>query len=156
VKTYICKSDTEGEGLHEGTITELVIPIAKLPAYYVEGKKPQQYGPAAFAFLDMADPIGTYPTCRVCPYTPGDRIAVKERWRVAGTHNSGFDIQFADGRYRKIENDYEPSYKPAGEWCCASKLAKRWCDTHLLCGSVACREQDGRWVWIVGVKREGD
>lgn len=57
--------------------------IKGIPLYYDLGKNPQSYGPGEFAFLDMADPIGTYPTYAKCPYGgPGDLLWVKETFGV--------------------------------------------------------------------------
>lgn len=82
-KTYRAQSDTEATGMYDGRVTLLVIPI-DLPPQYIAGKKPQSYGPADAAFFDPADPVGTYPTLRTCPYAPGDEIAVKARWNPNG------------------------------------------------------------------------
>ena len=59
------------------TVTRRVINI---PAYYQLAKKPQSYGPDDYAFLDMADPIGTYPTLVKPRYHAGDLLWVKETY----------------------------------------------------------------------------
>lgn len=59
------------------TVTRRVINI---PAYYHLAKKPQSYGPDDYAFLDMADPIGTYPTLVKPRYHAGDLLWVKETY----------------------------------------------------------------------------
>ena len=56
--------------------------IRGLSSEWTLGITPQQYRPGSFAFFDMADPVGTYPTCFRCPYQPGDELWVRETWRI--------------------------------------------------------------------------
>lgn len=69
------------------TQTRRLIP-GILPAYLL-AKKPESYGPYEFAFVDMADPVGTYPIYAKARYQVGDELWVKEthaRW--SNDHNS--------------------------------------------------------------------
>ncbi len=149
MKTYTPKSAAEGEGLHKGTITEIVIPIADLPTYYVQGRKPEQYGPAAFAFLDMADPIGTYPTCKVSPYAPGDRIRVKERCAPC------FCKSIVCTGYI-YPNELGWKTRVAGNPYLAESMPLKAVRTRLFCEAVAVRQIDGQWYFVVQVKRKGE
>lgn len=159
MKTYVTHSGTQAQGLRDGTISLLVIPILKLPAHYVKGKKPQQYGPAAFAFLDMADPIGTYPTCCVCPYAPGDEIGVKEVWGIArndhghrclcyradGDDHAELQMMLlwdqAHGRWTQKPTRF-PNWTP-DRWRSASKMPDYAIRTRVVCQSVEGRQLQG-------------
>lgn len=56
--------------------------INKNPNHWTLGKSPQSYESSDFAFLDMADPIGTYPTLATCPYGKvGDLLCCKEDYK---------------------------------------------------------------------------
>jgi hypothetical protein len=164
MKTFVAPTDEIAAALHRGELSEIEIAMPKPPlgcVYLMNGA-----GDKACCYAPERD-LGNFtgpcwvpptPTSKdhllPCPYAPGDTIAVKERWRVASLHGSGWDIQYhSDLRYRWIQ-DYEPSYKPAGEWCCASKMATRWSDTRLLVLANDCREREGEWRWIVTVRKE--
>jgi len=57
--------------------------VIKIPAGWSLGKRPDSYGVADFAFLDMADPTGTYPTLVTCPYgATGSTLWVRETWGI--------------------------------------------------------------------------
>ena len=71
--------------------------INENPNRWVLGKSPESYTSGDVAFLDMADPIGTYPTFAACPYgVVGDRLWVRESY-----HIDTFDVleQLAYGKY---------------------------------------------------------
>jgi len=75
--------------------------IKNIPACYVKGRKPQSYGPDDYAFLDMADPVGTYPTLAMPRYQPGDLLWVKESYREAACNKGFICIQYkADEQIR--------------------------------------------------------
>lgn len=62
-------------------------------------QRPEQWGEqdADWAFIDMANPIGTYPTCVRCPFgVPGDRLWVRESWHQDREHNRVFYRADAD------------------------------------------------------------
>lgn len=52
--------------------------LVRVPNYYVLAKTPQWCGPYDQAFLDRANPIGTYPTVAIPRYVPGDVLWVRE------------------------------------------------------------------------------
>ncbi len=56
--------------------------IRGITPHYVLAKKPDSYGPEDYAFVDMADPIGTYPTLIQSPYHVGDLLWARETWGV--------------------------------------------------------------------------
>ena len=56
--------------------------INRIPPHYVMGKKPQSYNPNDYAFLDQADPIGTYPTLAEPRFQVGDRAYVAEGYQI--------------------------------------------------------------------------
>ena len=69
------------------TVTRRV--IKEIPADYRMAKKPQSYGPDDYCFVDLGDPIGTYPTLLEAKYKKGDILWVKESWKFIGIHNDG-------------------------------------------------------------------
>ena len=64
--------------------------IKKIPSFYDLAAKLKSYGEEDYAFLDMADPIGTYPTLATCPYGKvGDTLWVREAWWDLGFYSKG-------------------------------------------------------------------
>ena len=66
------------------------------PCAWTSGMRPQQYASHQFAFLDMADPIGTYPTFIEAPYAVGDYLWTRETWAVHKNMDSWRPCMAAD------------------------------------------------------------
>lgn len=89
----------------EGRKTQTRRIIKGLPSYWSLGKRPlhPSWTEGDFAFYDMADPTGTYPTPFTCPFgRPGDLLWVREAWRPR-VHPELWDVveYRADGVVRK-------------------------------------------------------
>ena len=166
-KTYLARSDTDAQGLHDGTVMEIVIRI-----------KPQPVLPPGFT-LQVPGPLSTraIPVCWDCaaagvpnetpypqlwpieqaiptPYQPGDRIAVKEWWTTIPVGNGdtmGYAYR-ADGE--SAFDDLADGWDFMDEWTSPSEAFGEAVRTHLLCESVEAREIDDKWCWIVKVKKE--
>jgi hypothetical protein len=66
--------------IRQGLKTQTRRRISRIPPTYQLGKRPQWYDEYDFAFLDMADPIGTYPTCATSRYRVDDLCWISEPW----------------------------------------------------------------------------
>ena len=81
------------------TVTRRV--ITEISPHYKVARKPQSYGPNDYAFIDMADPIGTYPTLATCRYGgQGDLLWTRETKTLC----PGTVALYYDGEYLKPKN----------------------------------------------------
>jgi hypothetical protein len=152
MKTYVAPTNEIAAGLHNGTITELVIPC-----------DPQPDGAARFSGCDRPEPYISdrkgsaryFAIGEFCPYQPGDRIAVKEAcWMDQPFHAlAGLATVYA----ADVANRPKSTNPPFQNWIrySASRMPIREIRTHLICHSSACRQVDGVWCWVVKVTREG-
>jgi hypothetical protein len=154
MKTYIAQTDAEAHGLHDGTVTEIVLPVEQQP-----------YTPEALPHCWCWDkPTGGrvtwnkrnpgYPQCieDACPYQPGDRAAVLEAWGM-DPNDSGYKLpDLMQCLFYRAEWDQPEPYHWG--WNDPEFLPAWAVRTHLLCEAVTVRQTEGTWYFVCQVKKE--
>ena len=172
-KTYLARSDTDAQGLHDGTVTEIVIPLDPQPRngpprtwnpdthaitwiqwddVHLPYEERREVAPELLSLCSGSPEAFAASVVEYSPYRPGDRIAVKERWKQGRSNDSV--IHYLD--QTAIEHIRPPHTRAVDRGCWRmAKYMPLWAvRTHLLCESVEAREIDDKWCWIVKVKKE--
>jgi hypothetical protein len=97
--------------------------INKSPDNWRLANKPESYGTHEFAFVDMADPTGTYPTYVKLRYQVGDHLYVKENYFTKKADVKLW-LEVVDVRVERLQDISEEDaiaegiqrYEYGGEW----------------------------------------
>lgn len=140
MKTYTSHSDSEAQGLREGKISLLVIPMNPKP--YTVPEFPGLWffnGPTGYrSSWNKNNPYPPDCLAESCPYASGDEIGVKEAWMqcIDPDKSAPLNLTFI---YRATDEPARWMNGSTDRWRPASKMPTRAICTRLLCRSVEAR-----------------
>ena len=145
---YTATSDAEARGLAGGTITEVFVPSDWQRAVNYYGSDPGtviDYKATTGRPVTLGERVSDDLRER-CPFTPGDRVGVKERWVRQGTQRKGTPHKLS----RVAELDSEPCELPYPADTRPNWGVRTW----FTVADVRPRQRDGVWGYTLTLTQE--